>query len=334
MSSFRLHDGTVICLPNEILLHIIGSVPLDHILSFRTVSRAIRDHIDNVVLLSCLHRARVVAYVDQQTANESASKYVLLKFHFSHLENFSKSGQLHALWEGSRAVFQVDKEWIENNENCKHWNTRRTSSLEWADWLRDEDYHAAADRSAEWFLELDGVALDLDSGVTTKDPTDNFDHLWRPGYFAFNRDALTVMFDWRIVLRNFLVMETEITRRIRELDGPNPLYHFEDDDSSPILLVNPSPTYTYGPVEDYIRACRRDTFFRALVHTHGKDYEVDRGILRLPKLFGGHNYEGWGPPNSHHEDVQRYEDPAMEIIMELRQGSEVGARLQSTPQFP
>jgi len=188
-------------------------------------------------------------------------------------------------------------------------------------WLIDEDYHAAADESAHWFLELDRVALNLDSSVTTKDPTDYYDHTWEPGYFAFNRDALTVTFDWRIVLRNFLVMETEIIRRIRELDGPDPLYRFEDSDSSAILEVNPSPTYTYGPVEDYIRACRRDTFFRALDHTGPKDYEVDRGILRLPKLFNGHNYEGWKPPNSHHEDVKRYEDPAMEIIMELRQGN-------------
>ena len=81
---------------NEIILLIISSIPVDHILSFRTVSRMIRDHIDNAVLLLYLYRSRVVAYVDQQTVNESASKYVLLKFSLSHLENFPKSGQLHA----------------------------------------------------------------------------------------------------------------------------------------------------------------------------------------------------------------------------------------------
>ncbi|KAH3974391.1 hypothetical protein HBI25_123660 [Parastagonospora nodorum] len=318
MASFRFQNGTVIRLPNEILLLIISFIPIDHILSFRTVSRTIRNHIDNAVLLSYLYRARIVANADHQSANNSASKHVLLKFNFLHMEKFPKSGRPHALWEGSHAVFQVDEKWIENDENYRHWNTRGTSSLKW---LSDEDYHAVADESADWFVELDRVALDLDSGVTTKDPTDYYDHTWRPGYFAFNRDALTVTFDWRIVLRNFLVMETEITRRIREQDGPDPLYHFDEDDGSPIPQVNPSPTYTYGPVADYIRACRRDTFFRVLDHTGPKDYEVDRGILRLPKLFGGHNYEGWGPPNYHHEAVKRHEDPAMEIIMDLRQGT-------------
>jgi hypothetical protein len=318
-----MQTAAIAPLPDELVLLIIGFVPIGHILPFRTVSRFIKQHIDNSVLHSYLYRTHLFALigwapVTEASADESTYGHRLLKFSFSHLEDFPEPAPRNALWDGSRAVFRPDADWFKEGRTLDNLLAPGIQTFEIRSWPCWKDYHPEPDQQADWFIQLDHAALDLDSGITTY--WCDYWFGWNPGYFKFDDAAMTVTLGWRIVLRNLLVMETEITRRIREQDGPDPLYHFDDSDEEELIAeVNPAPTYTWGPIEDYIRQFRRDNFFRYLDCGHCKDDEVGKGILRSPKTFGRSQYSGWGPESVTHKEVKSYEESAMKIIMELRE---------------
>lgn len=65
-----------------------------------------------------------------------------------------------------------------------------------------------------WFIQLDNTALLLDLGVKQFDESHGYTHAWSPDRFDFNREAVTITFDWKLVLHNMLVMQAAMTRRI------------------------------------------------------------------------------------------------------------------------
>jgi hypothetical protein len=309
-------------LPTELLLLIIDFIPVDHILPLRTVCRSVKKHIDTSVLHSYLCRTTIAADfvpVSHNTFGPLSQEVglSLMKFTYSHIENKSSSRTQPAS-ETSRAVFRVLPQWLDA------YNRVRASSVlteeDTGDYLyvNEEEYRPEADECPVWFVQLDHIALDLDTGTTTRDDPDGHYYTWNPGYFRFETAALTVTIDWKLMLRNFLVMAAEIQRRKIHATGIVP--DLAEEHANVTEHVPPVPVYTYGSEEDFIRDSRRDYFWRLLDTMQPKDYNVDQGLIRLPRLFGQENWAEWGDPSGTAQLIQSYEDHALRNIMALRGG--------------
>jgi hypothetical protein len=250
--------------------------------------------------------------VFQTLPEEDAAHMKLMKFFFSHTENDSGT-RVQPVWQGTRAVFNVSPQWLDAYNRVCARSAEPPEDMEDCLYIKEEEYRPEADEAPSWFIQLDYIAFDLDTGMTTRDGPESRYYSWTPGYFQFDVNALTVTIDWRIMLRNLLITAAEIERRKSVFKPPQ---YFNGKGA----LVDDGPIFTFGPEEDFIRDFRRDYLWRLLDTMHPKDYNTDRGLIRLPRLFGQRDWDGWGEPSDNARLIKNYEDYALETIMMLRRG--------------
>lgn len=306
--------------PIELALIIVDNIPVDHILPLRGLCHGIKEHIDNKVLYSYLCRTTIAAdfvpltsEVFETLPEKDAAHINLMKFVFLHTED-DTGNRARPAWERSHAVFNVSPQWLDAfNRACAR-SDEPPGDLEDCLYIKEEEYRPEADESPSWFVQLDCIAFDLDTGITTRDGPESRYYSWTPGHFHFDVNALTVTIDWRIMLRNLLVTAAEIERRKLVFKPPQ---YFNGEGA----LVDDGPVFTFGPEEDFIRDFRRDYLWRLLDTMHPKDYNTDRGLIRLPRLFGQRDWDGWGEHNANARLIKYNEDCALKSIMQLRGGS-------------
>ncbi|OAL05489.1 hypothetical protein IQ06DRAFT_210716 [Phaeosphaeriaceae sp. SRC1lsM3a] len=279
-------------MPIELVLITIGFVPADHILPFRSVCRLIKEHIDTSVFKSYLQRMVIAGYEegpppwtrDDGISRETLDALPSVKFSYSHLAD---TAQCPSVPDGC-AVFNVDPQWFAM-------------------------FDPGAVASMEWFIQMDHIALELDTGVTSINRQHTHLYNWSPGYFNYDRHAMTITVDWRLSLRNMLIMEAEIARKmcVHEANsGRNVDNKFE-------TLEHPNESrFTYGPIEDYVRLARREHEWRYVYMGLGTRYDIRHPLYRLMGLFG--------QPRCHVSELLDHEDGAVRIIMALRQGEKLG----------
>jgi hypothetical protein len=197
MSETRQSSPSHPHLSTEIFFHILSLVPIDHILPFRTLCRAVRDEMNTRVLYSYIRRTKLLSFTVPNDIDDEFLESLNLRAlsggiaTFSHLEpRFSNV----PIWTRTHAVFRFDAEWIDA--------FRRLSNYDAAVIQHSLRIGSHPETNPAWFVQLDNAVLDLDFKPenrlqVTADP--------------YNGDILIT---WRTMLRSFLVTETKLSSMI------------------------------------------------------------------------------------------------------------------------
>lgn len=317
-------------IPTELLLLIIDHVAAEHILPFRAVCRSIKEHIDNFISKAYLQRMTIIGYEPlfepsarfQGLCEEIAKALPFVNFNYSHLADTSRNS---AIPEG-RAVFNIDprwlamyKPWLDSTRLLESKKNKSLYLLEHTLEPVEEWKGPTISDDPTWFICLDNIALMLDLGTTKSEDSDGCCYTWSLEHFYLDHKAMTVTVDWRLVLRNMLVEEAEISRRVRAHahKGDNGDFADEESKAADQSLVS---KFTYGPLEDHIRAVHREYTSR-YYDVRGPEYEEEvwHPLNRHKGLFGQPRKVAEVAEGS-----QFLEDRLMTGIMKLRKGVDLG----------
>lgn len=200
----------------EILFHILGCVPIDHVLQWRLVCRGFRDRIDGPILydyvsratlIGCLGAEKTFKWAGLDARTHEALGMIYCRFDQLEYPTISAHSQSNATnqpkWTGEHAVFRIDDAWhesfiltnavLEGSEKETRWNSIvRRLQLE-----GDAETYG----KMRWCLRLDSAVLDLDfpmEALRTK--------------MTVDLSVRTIRLRWKELLFQFLKNETRLKR--------------------------------------------------------------------------------------------------------------------------
>jgi len=310
-------------LPAEIILEIVEHVPIDYILDWRLVARGIRDAIDGRILHHHLQRAELIGYLGTRSTgamplvgDSHYERLSLMRARFGHMQdcvdddgnnnhnsdNDQDDGPRRvpprkAIWACLHAVFRIEEDWLQAfGDACRRLSEKQTMAGVAALWeyIQQRLEWPRADQglwAVRWCLRLDHAVLDL--GL----PLDAGKHC---GTLDLDLQQGTVRIAWYDLLRDFLKSESAFRRLFAK------------------ARKNESK-FTYGHVEDCLRAIRRRRLQESLDPQDKIDRHITWSLRLLPPLFGRRR-------DPHTVPLEEVENQAMALLLQLRREASMTAR--------